>query len=140
MPQETREDRFRVKCVHFNGVQKGVCEAGIAYDSFPNGSGLPCLPKLGKGCELECDKRRFPTEEEVQAENERIEKATAKMFAGLSAVCEDAKKRGFKKGNGGQATVACPVCEGGTIHYSVAGYNGHRHARCTTAGCVAFME
>ena len=140
MTRETREDRFRSKCVHFNGVQNGTCEAGIAYDSFPKGCGLPCLPELGKGSDLECEKRRFPTEDEVQAENERIEKAMARMFAGLGAVAEDAQKRGFGKGNGGQGEVACPVCDGGTIHYSVAGYNGHRHARCTTAGCVAFME
>jgi hypothetical protein len=140
MPMQSREDRFRGRCVHFNGVQSGVCEAGVKYDSFPKGCGLPCLPNLGRGSELDCELRRFPTEEEVQAENERIEKATARLFAGFKAVAEDAQKRGFKKGNGGQGQVCCPVCEHGTIHYSVAGYNGHRHARCTTAGCVAFME
>ncbi len=30
--------------------------------------------------------------------------------------------------------------EGGTLHYSVAGYNGHLWGQCTTVGCARWME
>lgn len=134
-------EQIRDKCVHFNGVQNKVCKAGVEYDSVGvRGCGVPCLRRVGKGAELDCDKRQWPTEQEVQDAVGSSRMASARMLAGLAAVSEDAKRRGLGKGHGGRGDVACPVCEGGTIHYSVAGVNGHRHARCTTADCVCFME
>ena len=40
----------------------------------------------------------------------------------------------------GAGKMECPVCKTGTLKYSRAGYNGHVHARCSTDGCVAWME
>jgi len=76
----------------------------------------------------------------IARSSESLEAAIQRMLSGLAAVAADAEQRGFKKGNGGLGEVACPVCNSGTIHYSVASYNGHRHAKCTTDGCVSFME
>jgi hypothetical protein len=120
------------------------CKVGVKYDHVRvDGKGLPCLrgtPPFDRGEELVCDKRRWPTEEEVLEMVEESERLMQRAFAGFAAVAADAEKRGLQKGNGGRGTVACPVCEGGTIHYSVSGYNGHRHAKCDTEDCIAFME
>jgi hypothetical protein len=40
----------------------------------------------------------------------------------------------------GQGSMPCPVCKTGTLRYSRAAYNGHVHGRCSTDGCVAWME
>jgi len=39
-----------------------------------------------------------------------------------------------------QAEMACPVCEKGIVTYSISGSNGHVWARCSTDGCVRFMQ
>lgn len=36
--------------------------------------------------------------------------------------------------------IPCPACGTGQLHYSVARSNGHIHARCSTPGCVTFMQ
>ena len=40
----------------------------------------------------------------------------------------------------GQGEMACPVCGAGRLQYWRSGRNGHVHARCSTPGCVAWME
>lgn len=40
----------------------------------------------------------------------------------------------------GAGEMECPVCKTGKLRYSRAAYNGHVHARCSTDGCVAWME
>lgn len=40
----------------------------------------------------------------------------------------------------GSGQMPCPVCSKGNLKYSRSGYNGHVHARCSTSGCVAWME
>ena len=141
MVSELRQQKSS-RCVHFNGIQNDKCEAGIEYRTFrpekPLGrEWLPCL-KAGE-C-TSCEKRRWPTAEEVEAECQAMDRAIARTLSGLNAVAEDAKKRGLGKGHGGAGQVACPVCGDGRINYSVSGYNGHRHAKCTTDECVSFME
>lgn len=37
-------------------------------------------------------------------------------------------------------SMPCPVCQSGTLNYSISGYNGHIHAKCTTDKCVYWME
>lgn len=40
----------------------------------------------------------------------------------------------------GCGKMKCPVCNEGELRYSRASYNGHVHAKCSTQGCVAWME
>ena len=131
------------RCVHFNGIQNPLCKAGIDYDIFRQErvDGKEWLPCIEDGICVHCEHRRFPTAEEVDAEQKIYEKSTITMLAGFAAVSEDAEKNGLKKGKGGSGEVACPVCEG-TIKYSVANSNsnGHKYARCQTENCVSFME
>ena len=56
------------------------------------------------------------------------------------AVKEDAKTRGFRKGNGGSASLPCPICKEGKLTYSVATCNGHVWASCSSKSCVAWIE
>lgn len=51
------------------------------------------------------------------------------------------EKHGFTKKpeKGIVGEIDCPVCKTGKLHYSVAAYNGHIHAKCTTKSCIGFM-
>ena len=40
----------------------------------------------------------------------------------------------------GQGIISCPVCQTGKVAFSRASSNGHVWARCTTEGCVRWME
>lgn len=143
MASESLKSQIRSRCVHFNGVQNKTCEAGISYDSVRvAGQGFPCLRgKFDKhGEELACNTRRWPTEEEIAAECEEADRDIAETLLALDAINKDAAQHGYKKGNGGTGEVACPVCSTGKLRYRVAGYNGHRAAKCSTDGCVCFME
>jgi hypothetical protein len=62
------------------------------------------------------------------------------ILKALRAVQADAKAKGIGRGAAGQGEIACPCCEGGTLHYSVAGSNGHVWGRCSTPGCVRWLQ
>jgi hypothetical protein len=86
-----------------------------------------------------------PTREEAVAVVRKREESTRVFMGAVNAAHADAKAKGFKeKSNGGfiggVSDLKCPNCEAGTIRYSVARYNGHMHAGCTTKGCVSWME
>lgn len=137
------EEQIGCRCVHFNGIREEgrACDAGIVYATVKGqAKGFAAFPCFREGEAVPCDKRHFPTPEEVAAEVAGIEARTDRLMLGMQAAGEDAKKHGFKKGNGGTGSVPCPVCKTGTLRYSVAGYNGHMHGRCTTADCVAWMQ
>ena len=139
----TLEQQIYGRCKHFNGTSKGVCEAGVEYrsvrDESKQGSRAQ-YPCFREGECLACASRSLPTAEEAKAQANEIESHSAKMLAGLYAAKSDASAKGLKKGNGGQSECKCPVCEGGTIKYSVASINGHMWAKCTTDKCCAWME
>lgn len=102
---------------------------------------MPCIPKFINGREAwPCERFEIMSVEDAEAEArgrvaevERTEKA-------LGAAKDHAKAQGFGRGKGGRGELACPCCDGGTLRYSVASYNGHMHAKCTTQGCVSWME
>lgn len=128
-------------CFHFTGIQNTSCKAGVDYCSFPLGT-LPCLgDRIGKGPKSHCDSFRLPTPEEKEAEVAACELSFSRTYAALEACRKDAKERGIRKGNGGGATIDCPVCSmTASLSYSVAGSNGHMHGRCSTAKCVWWMQ
>lgn len=77
----------------------------------------------------------LPSKEEAQAEFDKVSDALTAM----SACQDDAKAKGYKKGNGGRGFIPCPICKG-RLHYSVASHNGHMWGRCETEGCVSWMQ
>ena len=38
-----------------------------------------------------------------------------------------------------EGTIECPACKG-TLHYSIAGTNGHMWGRCETKDCLTWMS
>jgi hypothetical protein len=124
-------------CVHFRGMQHDACKAGVRFDTFNQPDGrkpIPCLEMYDK-CITSCDLRKFPTREEAEAHEREVEQMFAQVNQARKAAVEHA---GGKRGVRG--SLPCPVCTTGTLHYSIAGINGHVHGRCTTEGCVLWME
>jgi hypothetical protein len=124
-------------CRHFNGVQHDTCLAGVNYDSVRP---LPCIP-LGSIKEpAKCEKKSCWTRGEAEKNETETEVRLQEGLTAIHAAHADAKAKGLKKGNGGKDSLPCPVCKTGTLHYSVADYNGHLWGQCDTKDCVSWME
>jgi hypothetical protein len=138
MSNERNLESIMRKCRHFTGVQNKTCEAGVNYDDVVP---IPCIGRVGAEIEpAKCEKKSCWTREEaINIEKERAE-STKRFMLALGAASEDAKAKGYKKGHGGKDSLPCPVCKTGTLHYSVASYNGHLWGQCTTDKCVAWMQ
>lgn len=133
------------RCVHFTGIQHEQCRIGINYHAqFGEGFGcfanIPCTTAFNKEPAKDCSKALYPTREEAISEQDARDAHSKKAMQAMKDAHADAKSKGYGKGNGGVDSLRCPLCEGGTLRYSVASYNGHMHAACTTDGCVGWME
>ena len=141
----TLAEQIAGRCKHFTGMMNKTCAAGVLYDDVKEvpGVNIPCLLRHG-GDAIDCAKREFPTPtevaEEVEQEVEQIEKVFRDIQAAREAIVE--KIGPYKCGvtHGVSGKIPCPVCGTGTLNYSRAGMNGHIHARCSTDGCVMWME
>jgi hypothetical protein len=141
MPR-TLKEQILGKCKHFNGVQHSHCAAGIEYhrvrvEGTPGDmrSFLPCFGTHG-----ECSKREMPTEAEADAEVAEVKESHQRIMIARKAIvdrCGGPWKKGYEQQSG---RFPCPCCGIGTLAYSRSGYNGHVHARCSTEGCVAWVE
>ena len=128
-------------CRHFNGIQHKCCDAGVEYKQCSAEETMPCIPILINGrktwaCEL------FEIMSQAEAEKEADERIVLveRNTKARHAAKDDAKAKGYGKGHGGYGSITCPACGTGTLRYSVASYNGHMHGKCSTQGCVAWME
>jgi len=136
-------------CKHFTGTHRTPCKAGVDYRALVGGPDLgwglriPChtivFDHAKDVVRVSCDKRELPTREEAEATVAAGDAAMERHKKAIRVAHDDAKAKGLKKGHGGVSDVACPNCDG-KISYSVAAYNGHMHAACSTKGCVAWME
>lgn len=149
MKPKSLHDQIAGKCIHFNGIQNKTCRAGVCYDELDKENrmayraALPCwkpdaesLERLAGKPQCQCAHVEFPTEEEVQRQLAEHDKHMGKMMMALTAVDPIRKKY---KGKDFVGVIECPVCKG-KLHVSHAAYNGHVHAKCETADCVAWME
>jgi len=66
------------------------------------------------------------------------EQRDQQFMEAMRAVGADVKARGLGKGNPGDGSITCPVCQG-TLSYSVAGGNGHIWGKCATEGCIRWL-
>lgn len=141
----TLKEQKQNKCKHYNGTINDRCDAGVAYAdvrvSRGEGKGFdfPCLLDRCDG--TSCDKREFYSEAEIDAQieetNRRFE-GTMLARQAIVAHLGGAWKKGMPSKRG---VIDCPVCGAkDKLHFSRAGYNGHIHAQCETADCVAWME
>jgi hypothetical protein len=132
--------RTMESCRHFTGVQHEECKAGIRYNSVNVIGPIPCIPFNTASPRNECELKSCWTREEAETNQAELERRSVEGLRAAFAAHTHAGEKGFKKGNGGQGSLKCPVCQEGTLRYGVASYNGHMHAACTKAGCVSWME
>jgi hypothetical protein len=138
MAERTYVQSVMRRCVHFSGISQPACRAGVAYETVedpkPNGGyRLPCF--ADDGARTACEHARFPTREEAE-ERERESHASTRRINLVRAAIVTATEG--KRGVAG--TIACPACEGGTVRFSVAGYNGHIWGKCSTPHCAEWVE
>jgi hypothetical protein len=138
------------RCIHFTGIMNKQCKAGVTYPDGP----LPCLrervvnfPKERRGeveklPHSECASYTDPTPEQIEASEREFQDYTDKWSRAMVGVGEWRKAQGWSKKNRVSATgkVPCAGCGNGEIHLSMAALNGHVWGRCTTKGCVSWME
>lgn len=107
-----------------------------------------------------CPQCRFPSRDEIAERRKRIDVQISGIATARHAILKELRRR-FKDDRGfgitapvdisrfckpqpnyfcGAGVMDCPVCGTGKLQYSRAAYNGHVHARCSTAGCVSWME
>lgn len=144
------------QCKHFNGTQHDLCDRGVRYEQFS--PGIPCIKwtpiSARGGTYLEpgeepaerrpwkyegkpCPFYEEPSDAEVQAEREKMERAFANVKVAL-AVASTWRTR-LKPTVDRHDVIECPVCKG-RLHLSQSSYNGHVHGKCETEGCVSWME
>lgn len=121
-------------CIHYSGILSEKCRRGVNYYELAGGeatgwaSRLPCVERHNSP--LVCDKREFPTEEQVKAYFAEFEAAITHVEVALKRIND-------QQGNSGK--IDCPRC-GSTIHWSRSHRNGHLHLRCSTPNCVSMMQ
>lgn len=121
-------------CKHFTGVQNDTCSAGLDYDEVVDRSVRPYRwPCLSGG--TGCDRAKLPTREEAEEDDKKQIESIRNFLTAREAICKAAgNKRGLRD------SIDCPICESGRLSYSIAALNGHIHAKCSTDGCVQWME
>lgn len=135
--RRTYAESLARRCRHFNGLINDACRVGVSYEAIRDDSETPYrYPCFGdSGACTTCPSASFLTPEEV-ADREAASKRSMERVCTVRAAI--VAHTGGKRGVGG--SIPCPCCEGGTVHFSVSGYNGHIHAQCSTKGCAAWME
>jgi hypothetical protein len=129
-------------CVHFNGILNKACRAGVVYhDLF--GSGVGCFKHIA--ClddpeSIKCQLVEFPARDRAEAIVAEDDRIVENFMRALPSVRKHAKEAGLGIGNGGIGQLLCPMECGGIMHYRVAGVNGHLHAKCSTEGCLSWVE
>lgn len=121
-------DKYAKTCIHFNGVQNEICDAGLIYPKvnpcFKDHVGLPCA------------QRRFPTQEEVDKYTKEMECRFENMRKALTIVAKIKKEH---KGHSWKGVETCPICDG-KLHLTHSSVNGHVWGKCETENCLAWME
>ena len=147
---------FAKRCKHFAGIDftndDKTCNAGVRLKDvfvmqpykyrygnertvYTSNYAMPCFRDDDPCGVCQCDKREFPTSEEVEAHRKEMEAVFDRTMVAREAIVE---ATGNQRGAAG--AIDCPVCRSGKLRYTVAGINGHIHASCTTEGCVRWME
>jgi len=84
--------------------------------------------------------REYPSREAVETDITEMEAQFEKVSRAMKAARDTANAAGHVRGAGGRGSLKCPACDNGTLHYSVATDNGHLWGKCSTNGCVAWMQ
>lgn len=131
---EKQAEQAMSSCSHFNGIQNQCCKAGVSFAQF-TGS-LPCLKFTDKGT-FTCDKRRWHTREEVEAEHAAMD-AFTDLLRKVQPVVVECKKI-TRSGGVASFSKECPVC-GALLRIEIARSNLHARVHCATDGCARWIE
>lgn len=131
-----------IQCKHFNGIFHKKCYAGIIYDDLdrdcrmPGRKALPCIISFDDSNpkRVKCELSEYPTQEELEARERKVKESIRKIGIARKSITE------HMQGKSGGGDIQCPVCGTGKLLFIVSEVNGHIHAKCTTSGCVAWME
>lgn len=134
-------------CVQFTGVQNESCKAGVKYADVrvevepTAGRGKYRFPCFQEGGECAC--AVFLTPEQEKQSRDRYVAKINETFDHISTVLkritETHGKYVKRKSPDVQGVMDCPKC-GAKLGYSRSAYNGHVWGRCSTAGCLSWME
>lgn len=131
------------RCIHYNGTINKKCGAGIVYTAVTKaGDGIvfdrmPCFSQ--NGIAGLCTACQYPSEKEIKDSDRELGEHIQKMTAVRRAIVADIKAKNAAN-RSFSSMIDCPLCDG-KVSYSYAGsYNRHIHARCSTAGCVNWIE
>lgn len=128
------------RCKHFNGI----------FGQPPCGVGVDLVAKVGPRtldgwlqripCRVEnaeptfqCDQRDVPapaTAEEIAEAEEQLKQKLSQMIQALATIAACP---------GSQGIIECPACHG-PLSWSRASLNGHVWGRCSTDGCLSWMQ
>lgn len=133
-------------CIHWTGIQKECCKAGVNYAELTGGrvSGwgmmLPCwtstLDTQKNYEKVLCEKFQAPTEAQLKQGEDEIKSMISRVGIVMRAIASWRKELPIGK----YKSMDCPTGCGGTLHLSQAACNGHVHGSCSTEGCVRWME
>jgi len=124
--------------------QKESCEAGVEFASL-EGHGTKefhdTCPCFGPDYQGSCEHKTYPTNEEMDAEDDDIKRRFENITKARGAIVIHCGGPWKKGDHGKEGQIDCPVCRNDeTLRFTRSGYNGHIHARCSTDDCVAWME
>lgn len=139
-------------CKHYRAMSEhDTCKAGVKYADLPRGPARPCfwercdrrgnalspMPAPPSSCSL----ASFPDEAEIAEDEAKSRERFGLVGKARNAIVASLGGP-WKRGTpGSQGRIDCPACDGkGTLSFTRAGCNGHIHARCSTGGCVSWME
>lgn len=143
--------RQTIFCKHYprGGMFKNAtCSAGVSFidSGFKTVPDAPCFWNRGDGqprpTQPNCVKCEFPSDEEIAAKEAESNVRFANIGKARKAIVDHLGGPWTKTNRkGGQGRIDCPVCGAkDSLAFSRAAYNGHIHARCSTAGCTNWME
>lgn len=106
---------------------------------------LPCHNgRLDGIAKATCDKCSLLTVDELRAADEEAQRAVAEFMErsrSLEPWTQSIRNRVRFNGKSMSGVSDCPICETSrALHWSCSAHNLHIHAKCTTDGCVSFME
>jgi hypothetical protein len=142
-------------CIHYTGALNPAagpaCKQGINYRELVGGdpvgwvTRLPCSAVMEprNGAKVSCDKHQLPTPEEIAEDERRTAESVRKFmvaYTGKVREWREANKWDRKNPKSAAGKVPCEVCSTGEIHLLMHEYNGHVHGKCSTEGCVSWME
>lgn len=97
---------------------------------------IPCFAE--NGLQANCSQFCEPTEKELEDQENEWKKRFTDMMIVRKTITDYIQINNLPRGCSGK--LSCPICNQGEVLWSRASFNLHIHARCTTPGCVHWME